>query len=205
MKLVLATANPHKAAELIGLLTGVEVLPRPVGLAEVAETGTTLEANARLKARAVCAAAGWAAVADDTGLEVDALGGAPGVYSARFAGPEATYADNVAALLGALEEAGARGPAERRARFVTVALAVFPDGGEVVCSGRVEGVIVDEPRGKGGFGYDTVFAPDGGGGLTFAQMSPSAKATISHRGRAFRQLVVELAALDPAVSADAAS
>ena len=190
---VLATANPDKAAEIVDILGGtVDLRLRPADVAEVDETGATLEDNARLKARALVAATGLPAVADDTGLEVDGLGGAPGVRSARFAGEGATYADNVAKLLEALE--GASGPA-RRARFRTVALAAWPDGREVAVDGQVEGTIAESPRGRGGFGYDSVFVPDEGDGRTFAELvdeSPSAKHRLSHRGRAFSALAARL-------------
>lgn len=188
MRLVLATANPDKVAEIAALLTGVQLAPRPPALPEVDESGQTLEENARLKARAVVEATGAAAVADDTGLEVAALGGAPGVRSARYAGEDASYADNVAKLIGALEGVG-----DRRARFRTVALACFPDGREVVAEGAVEGVITDEPRGDGGFGYDPVFLPEGGEGRTFAEMTPEQKNSLSHRARAFTRLAELLA------------
>ncbi len=187
MRLVLASANPDKAAEIAAILDGVEVLPRPAGVPDVEETGETLEDNARLKAAALVAATGHAAVADDTGLEVIALGGAPGVFSARYAGEDATYADNVAKLLVALD-----GELDRRARFRTVAIALFPDGREVVAEGVVEGRIITERWGSGGFGYDPVFAPDGSDGRTFAQMTAAEKNAISHRGRAFRALAERL-------------
>ncbi len=187
LRLVLASANPDKAAEIARLLAGFEIVPRPTEVPDVDETGASLEENARLKARALAAATGEAAVADDTGLEVVALGGAPGVRSARYAGSGATYDDNVAKLLGALE-----GVADRRARFRTVAMACFPDGTEVMAEGAVPGTITTERRGSGGFGYDAVFAPEGGGGRTFAQMAPDEKNAVSHRGRAFRALAREL-------------
>ncbi len=189
LRLVLATANPDKAAEIAQILSGVDLVPRPRWVGEVEETGTTLEANAALKAMALVAATGEAAVADDTGLEVTALGGAPGVWSARFAGPGATYADNVARLLGELE-----GVEDRRACFRTVALAAFPDGRQLVAEGQVEGHIAAVPRGSGGFGYDPVFVPEGGGGRTFAEMGPAEKHALSHRGRAMRALAQVLAA-----------
>jgi XTP/dITP diphosphohydrolase len=189
MKVVLATANPDKAVELAGLLKGFEVVPRPADLADVEEDADTLEGNARLKAVAVCDATGELAVADDTGLEVDALGGRPGVYAARYAGPGATYADNVAKLLEEL--AGV--PAEKRsARFRTVAVARFPDGREMVAEGSVEGTIAEAPAGEDGFGYDPVFVPAGGDGRTFAQMTRPEKAEVSHRGRALRALAQAL-------------
>jgi len=189
LRLVLATANPDKAAEIVAVLRdsglAVELAARPVDVPVVAETGETLEDNARLKAVALCEATGVAAVADDTGLEVDALGGAPGVYSARYAGDGATYADNVAKLLGALHGVPA---AARTARFTTVALAHWPDGREVAAIGEVEGSIATEARGAHGFGYDPVFVPIDGDGRSFAEMSPSEKHEVSHRGRAFRTL-----------------
>ncbi|HVL92426.1 MAG TPA: RdgB/HAM1 family non-canonical purine NTP pyrophosphatase [Acidimicrobiales bacterium] len=192
MRLVVASANADKVSEIAAVLDAVELLPRPSWVGEVVEDGLTLEDNARIKARAVMAATGRAAVADDTGLEVAALGGAPGVYSARYAGPDATYADNVAALLGALD-----GAADRTARFRTVALACFPDGREVVAEGVVEGEIATAPRGPGGFGYDPVFVPKEAGGRTFAEMTAEEKNAVSHRGRAFRALAALLADEEP--------
>lgn len=189
MRLVLATANPDKAAEIAALLQGHELIPRPAHVPDVEESGTTLEENARLKAVALVEATGEAAVADDTGLEVVALGGQPGVRSARFAGEHATYADNVAKLVSSLEGVG-----DRRARFRTVALARFPDGREVMAEGVVEGLIAPTPRGGAGFGYDPLFIPDGGDGRTFAEMTAEEKNALSHRGRAFRALAERLAA-----------
>ena len=164
MRLVLATANPDKAAELQAILRDelddlVELVARPHGVGAVEETGESLEDNARLKAVALVAATGEAAVADDTGLEVAALDGAPGVWSARFAGDNATYGDNVAKLLTVLE-----GEADRRAWFRTVVVCRFPDGTEIISEGVVKGEILAAPRGLSGFGYDPVFAPEGGGG-----------------------------------------
>ena len=200
MRLVLASANPDKAREIAALLSeaaaDVELLPRPPEVPDVVEDGATLRDNARLKARALAAATGEPAVADDTGLEVDALGGAPGVRAARYSGAEATYESNVAKLLGELERVGAAGP-DRRARFRTVALVAWPDGAELAAEGVVEGVIADSPRGSAGFGYDPVFVPVGPGtdGRTFAEMDPEAKAAVSHRGRAFRALATHIAAV----------
>jgi XTP/dITP diphosphohydrolase len=188
VRLVLASANPDKVAEIAVLLAGMDLAPRPPEVPEVEESGSTLEENARLKARAVMEATGEAAVADDTGLEVVALGGVPGVRSSRYAAEDASYADNVAKLLRALE-----GADDRRARFRTVALASFPDGREVVGEGIVDGVITDAPRGHEGFGYDPVFAPDGGGGRTFGDMTSGQKNELSHRARAFRALAARLA------------
>ncbi|MEO6121137.1 MAG: RdgB/HAM1 family non-canonical purine NTP pyrophosphatase [Acidimicrobiales bacterium] len=183
MQVVLASANPDKAREMTEVLAaaGVQVLPRPEGVPEVEEDGDTLEDNARLKARALVAATGRPSLADDTGLEVVALGGAPGVVSARWAGPGATYADNVAKLLSALDAV-----TDRRARFRTVALVAFPDGRELSADGTVDGTIAFQSRGEGGFGYDPVFLPDGGAGLSFAEMPPADKHALSHRGRALR-------------------
>ena len=197
LRLVLATANPDKAAEIAAIVDEVsggriELVARPGRVAEVEETGETLEDNARLKAVALCVATGLAAVADDTGLEVEALAGAPGVYSARFAGEGATYADNVAKLLSELERVGASTPGERRARFRSVAFVAYPDGSELWMEGDVSGVITPEARGEAGFGYDPLFAPDGFDGRTFAQMTSDEKHAVSHRGRAFRALADRL-------------
>jgi XTP/dITP diphosphohydrolase len=189
LRLVLASANPDKAAEIGEILRvslDVDLVARPADVPDVVEDGDTLLDNARLKARALVAATGLAAVADDTGLEVDALGGAPGVYSARYAGEHVTYADNVEKLL---RELG--GAEQRTARFRTVALAAFPDGSELWAEGVVEGSITDAVRGDAGFGYDPVFVPEGGD-RTFAEMSADEKHAISHRGRAFRSLAQAL-------------
>ena len=196
LQLVVASANPDKAAEItaiLGSVAGVELRPRPSDVPDVEETGATLVDNARLKAVALMEATGIAAVSDDTGLEVDALGGAPGVYSARFSGAHATYAGNVAKLMSELERVGATTPAQRTAVFRSVAFVAFPDGGEVWAEGTVNGVITLLPAGAAGFGYDPVFAPDGFGGRTFAEMSPAEKHGISHRGKAFRALADRLA------------
>jgi XTP/dITP diphosphohydrolase len=205
LRLVVASANPDKVKEIVAVLSGtigVELVPRPADVPDVVEDGETLLDNARLKARALVATTGTAAVADDTGLEVDALGGAPGVFTARYAGEDATYADNVAKLLrelGALADGGG----DRRAHFKTVALAAFPDGAEVWAEGVVNGTIADEARGHNGFGYDPVFEPDDGDGRTFAEMEAAEKDAMSHRGRAFRALARRLAARatgDPAAA-----
>ena len=189
MRLVMASANPHKAVEIAAVLQAampdVEIVPRPPGLGDVVEDGETLAANALIKARFVCAAAGEPAIADDTGLEVDALDGAPGVHSARYAGPRQDAAANVAKLMAALRDVPAR---KRTARFRTVVAVVFSDGSEVLADGVVEGSIATAPRGDSGFGYDPVFVPDETAPLTFAEMSAEAKNRISHRGRALRAL-----------------
>jgi XTP/dITP diphosphohydrolase len=195
--MVLATANPDKGAEIVALVADtvgdrVELVARPPSVGEVEETGATLEDNARLKAVALVEATGLPAIADDTGLEVDALGGAPGVMSSRYSGEHASYDDNVSKLLAELDAAGARDPQDRRARFRTVAMACFPGGREVVAHGVVEGTIAEARRGRGGFGYDPVFVPDGGDERTYAEMSLAEKNARSHRARAFRALAVGL-------------
>ncbi|MCH7789246.1 MAG: RdgB/HAM1 family non-canonical purine NTP pyrophosphatase [Acidobacteria bacterium] len=190
IELVFATANADKVSEIRELMPQRFVLhARPSQIPEVAETGSTLLANARLKAAAVCAATGSAAVADDTGLEVDALGGDPGVHSARFAGPRATSSDNIALLLESLSDVEFH---RRTARFRTVAMVMFPDGRTYIGQGTVEGEITEDPRGSGGFGYDPVFRPVDGDGRTFAEMTTTEKNGISHRARAFVALCEEL-------------
>jgi XTP/dITP diphosphohydrolase len=190
VRLVCATANAHKVEEIAAVLGAtVELVARPADVPDVVEDADTLEGNARLKAAALCVATGIAAVADDTGLEVDALDGRPGVWSARFAGEAATDEDNVAKLLGELRDVA---PGERTARFRTVAFVRWPDGRETIAEGTVEGRIIDAPRGAGGFGYDPVFVPVDGDGRTFAEMGAAAKNAISHRGRAFRALASQL-------------
>jgi len=194
-QLVCASANPHKVAEIASILAGVvELLPRPDHLPEVVEDAGTLEGNARLKAAAVGAATGMAAVSDDTGLFVDALDGAPGVDTAYFAGPHATYAENRAKTLAALAGVTARG-----AEFRTVVMVVWPDGSELCVQGVCRGSIATEERGERGFGYDPLFVPavDAAGALnerTFAEMSEEEKNAVSHRGRAFAALVEALRA-----------
>jgi XTP/dITP diphosphohydrolase len=188
VNLVVATKNPDKAREVRAVLA--EALPRVrlvegVEWPDVAETGATLEENALLKARAVVEATGFAAVADDTGLEVDALDGAPGVRTARFAGPDASSGENRAALLAALE-----GVDHRSARFRTVIVLARPDGTSLEVEGILEGEITREERGSGGFGYDSIFAV---GKRTLAEIPESHKNRISHRGRALRALADVLA------------
>ena len=188
MQLVCASANPDKVAEIEQLLAGlVDLLPRPLEVPDVVEDADTLIGNARLKAAAIVEATGLPAVADDTGLEVEALDGAPGVYAARYAGEDCSYADNRTKLLCELE-----GAMNRRAAFRTVVMIFWPDGSELAVEGTCPGVITTEERGSVGFGYDAVFQPDEGGGRTFAEMTPEAKHAISHRGRAFEALLSEL-------------
>ncbi|MBI4932992.1 MAG: RdgB/HAM1 family non-canonical purine NTP pyrophosphatase [Actinobacteria bacterium] len=187
-RLVSASANPHKVAEIASILAGlVELSPRPADAPDVVEDAGTLEGNARLKATAICRATGLAAVSDDTGLFVDAMHGEPGVDTAYYAGPNATYAENRAKLLHMLQ-----GVDDRRARFRTVVMVVHPDGSELVVEGVCEGTIATEERGERGFGFDPLFIPDGGGGRTFSEMSETEKNSMSHRGRAFAALVQAL-------------
>ena len=190
-EVVLASANPKKAAEIVAIVGDtIRLVPRPDTVPEVVEDADTFLGNARLKARALVAATGLAALADDSGLEVDALAGAPGVRSARYAGEDATDEQNVERLLAEL--AGNPDAGARRARFRCVLVLARPDGTELVVDGTAEGSIALAPRGANGFGYDPVFVPDDGDGSTFAEMDPQAKHDISHRGRALRALAVEL-------------
>ncbi len=178
-RLLLATGNAHKVEEVQAILgSDVEVEARDTG---VEETGATFEENALIKARALAAAAGELAVADDSGIEVDRLGGDPGIRSARWT----TEDDWVPRVLRELEGAP---PTARGCRYVCAAAAVWPDGREEVVVGTVEGRIADGPRGTGGFGYDPIVVPNEGDGRTFAEMSPEEKQAISHRTRAFEAL-----------------
>jgi XTP/dITP diphosphohydrolase len=187
-RLVCATANPHKVAEIASILDGlVELLPRPANVPDIVEDAGTLEGNARLKATAVCLATGLPSVSDDTGLFVAALDGQPGVDGAYYAGPHATYAQNRAKLLAALE-----GSADRSASFRTVVMVVWPDGNELVATGLCNGTIAEVELGSRGFGYDPIFIPADGDGKSFSQMTDAAKNAISHRGRAFSALVAAL-------------
>ena len=187
--LVCASANPDKVAEIQELLAGVvDLLPRPAEVPDVVEDADTLAGNARLKAVAIMAATGLPAIADDTGLEVEALGGAPGVHTARYAGDGCSYADNRAKMLAELD-----GVTDRGAAFKTVAMVVWPDGTELAVEGVCPGTIARAERGSVGFGYDAIFIPTDGDGRTFAEMGPDAKNELSHRGRAFRGLLSQLA------------
>jgi XTP/dITP diphosphohydrolase len=191
LRVVCASANPHKVAEIFDLVGGViELAPRPKDLSDVVETEMTLIGNARLKAIAVGRATDQPALADDTGLEVDALNGQPGVFTARFAGPGATDEQNRHKLLDALNQ-----NSNRSARFRTVILLLWPDGKEIICEGVCEGSIAPEQRGDRGFGYDSVFVPAAGDGRTFAQMSVEEKHQYSHRAIAFRLLAKRLGEL----------
>lgn len=190
MQLVCASANPGKVLEIELLLDGhVDLLPRPAEVPDVVEDAPTLIGNARLKATAIVAATGLPAVADDTGLFVDALDGRPGVFTARFAGPQCSDADNRAKMLADLADVH-----DRTAAFTTVALVAWPDGRELAVEGTCRGRIAHTESGDTGFGYDAIFMPDAADGLTFAQMDRPAKQAISHRGEAFRNLLDALRA-----------
>lgn len=182
-RLVLGTKNSGKRAEMTELVERLRLAAEIVGgldWEDVDETGSTLLENALLKGRAVGEATGLPVLADDTGLEVAALNGAPGLHSARFAGENATFDDNVAKLLNGLKGAG-----DRSARFVTVVALVMPDGEYVTAEGVLAGEISRSGRGEGGFGYDPVFEVDG---VTLAEMGPEAKNRLSHRARAIENL-----------------
>lgn len=192
-RVVLASANPKKVAELRNILGDrFDLVPRPPDVPEVVEDADSFEGNARLKATALCQATGLSALADDSGLEVDALDGAPGVRSARFAGEDADDEANTTRLLDEL--AGIRDPARRTARFRCVLVLRRPDGSETVASGRCEGRIAAEASGDGGFGYDPVFVPVPGDGRTFAELADAEKNAVSHRGAALAELDRLLAA-----------
>jgi XTP/dITP diphosphohydrolase len=188
MRIVLATAGRGKIAEIKNILDmpGVSWLTQEAfdDWPEIVENGPTFQANAEIKARAVAERFDLPALADDSGLEVDALGGRPGVRSARYAGPDASDTDNVAKLLDELDGAPA---GQRGARFVAVVVLAWPDGRIQTATGACPGTIATEPRGEGGFGYDPVFIPEGIE-RTMAELSPSEKNAISHRGRALRVL-----------------
>ncbi len=192
MQLVLASSNQGKLREIKAMLepAGIKVKSAAeMGFTrEIPETGDTFEANAKLKAQTVCQALGRPALADDSGLAVDALGGRPGVFSARYAGEGASDAQRSAKLLGELQ--GVAGP-ERGAAFVCVMVCCRPDGRFLVSRGELHGRIADAPAGHNGFGYDPVFyLPERG--LTVAQISAEEKNAISHRGRALRDIAAQL-------------
>jgi XTP/dITP diphosphohydrolase len=204
LRFVLATGNPGKEREIREIFDSfglqVRLIPRPSDAPDVPETAPTLLGNALLKARKLVAFTGLAAIAEDTGLEVDALGGTPGVRTARFAGEPPDEQANVDKVLAELARARRKKPIERRARFVTVAVACWPDGREITAEGRVDGWIAEERRGTGGFGYDPVFVPLEADGRTFGELaaiSPAAKHALSHRGRAFTELAERLKTLFP--------
>ncbi|MCJ7725122.1 MAG: RdgB/HAM1 family non-canonical purine NTP pyrophosphatase [Acidimicrobiia bacterium] len=190
-RVVIGTKNPDKHDEMLSVLVaalpGLQVIDGE--WPDVEETGATLAENAVLKARAVLAATGHAAIADDTGLEVEALGGRPGVHTARFAGPHATYAQNRQRMLADLE-----GVADRSARFRTVVALVGPGRDDIVVEGVLEGRIAEAERGEFGFGYDSIFEVDG---RTLAEIPEAEKNRISHRANALQALVAVLADPDP--------
>ena len=190
MKLVLASRNAHKLRELEGLLQPLELDPLPEGIELPPETGETFAANALLKAHAAASATGRPALADDSGISAAALGGAPGVRSARYAGESASDEENLAKLLREVPPGG-----DTRVRYVCVLAYVDPDGGETVVEASCEGRLTHEPRGSGGFGYDPAFVPDDyDDGRTMAELTPDEKDAISHRGRAVRALLERLGA-----------
>lgn len=183
---MIASHNAGKVREIADLVGpfGVEVVPAAaLGLAEPDETGTDFAANARLKAEAAATVAGLPALADDSGLEVRALGGRPGIQSARWAGPDRDFSGAMARV-----ETELRGKSDRRANFTCVLALAWPDGHVEVFEGRVDGRLVWPPRGTRGFGYDPIFVADGEA-ETFGEMAPARKHTLSHRARAFRKLV----------------
>jgi XTP/dITP diphosphohydrolase len=194
---VLATRNQHKIVELQRILASVGLDVELVGadlfpdLPEVEETGSTFAANALLKARDVCARTGLVAIADDSGLCVDALNGMPGIFSARWAGRHGDDQANLELLLAQIVDVP---DARRGAAFNCAAAVATPDGDERVVEGVLEGAVVREPRGSNGFGYDPIFTPRGYV-LTTAQLTPKEKDAISHRGQAFRALVPVLRGL----------
>jgi XTP/dITP diphosphohydrolase len=181
VRLLVATRNPHKVRELARLLPGIELDPLPDGVPTPPEDGDTYAANALIKARAAVAATGRAAIADDSGIEAEALGGAPGVRTARYAGEKATDEENLAKL-------AAEAPAGTGLRYVCVIAHVAPDGAEHTFEGTTGGTVADAPRGEGGFGYDPIFVPRPGDGRTMAELTDAEKDAISHRGRAARAL-----------------
>ena len=188
-RIAIASRNAHKLREIGRICADwpvewLTVENHEAPWPDVEETGSTYLENARLKARAGAAALGEPALADDSGIEVDALGGRPGPRSARFAGEDATDEQNLGALIRALKGVPAAG---RTARYRCVGVLAFPDGREVRAEGICEGILVSEPLGTRGFGYDPIFVP-GGGERTMAELTDGEKDRISHRGRAFRAL-----------------
>jgi XTP/dITP diphosphohydrolase len=195
VRLVLATRNEHKLRELASLMRPYELEPLPADVELPPETGTTFADNALGKARAAAMATGRPAVADDSGIEASALGGAPGVWSARYAGEGAGDEENLAKLLSEIPEDG-----DRRVAYVCALAYVEPGGREELVHGRCEGRLATEPRGDGGFGYDPAFIPDDypDDERTMAELTPDEKDAISHRGRAARALVARLMVLEEA-------
>lgn len=190
MRLVLASRNAHKLRELAGLMAPHELVELPDDLELGPETGSTFTENALGKARTAATATGEPALADDSGIEAAALGGAPGVFSARYAGEHASDAENLAKLLREVPAGG-----DTRVAYVAALVVVWPDGEEIAVEGRCEGSLTHEPRGAGGFGYDPAFVPsDREGTRTMAELTVAEKDEISHRGRAARALLARLGA-----------
>jgi XTP/dITP diphosphohydrolase len=193
-RLVLATHNPGKVRELDAMLKPlrIEVIASAaLGLPEPVEDGPSFAANARIKAHAAAKASGLPALADDSGLVVQALDGRPGVHSARWAEPDRNFVRAMARVRDELvRRYGRFEVADRAAAFVAVLCLAWPDGHEELALGRVEGLLVDPPRGAGGFGYDPMFQPDGHA-QTFGEMAAQEKQALSHRARAFRQLLAD--------------
>ena len=189
MRLVLSTRNEHKLRELSELMRPYELDPLPDDVQLPPETGTTFADNALRKARVAASATGRPAIADDSGIEAAALGGAPGVWSARYAGEGATDEENLRKLLDEVPEDG-----DRAVAYVCALAYVEPGGRQEIVHGRCEGTLATEPRGTGGFGYDPAFIPDDfpGDNRTMAELTPREKDAISHRGRAARALVLRL-------------
>jgi len=188
---VVATRNPHKLGELAEILTGLALESLPESVELPPEDGETFAENALGKARAAHEQTGKAALADDSGIAAAALGGQPGVRSARYAGESASAAENLARLLATM-----RGSADRSVAYICAIAFVGEDGGETVCEGRCEGVLATAPRGDGGFGYDPAFIPDDfADGRTMAELGPEEKHSISHRGRAARALAAAIGGL----------
>ena len=185
MQLLLATHNAHKLREFTRLLPALTLDPLPAGAERPQETGETYAENALIKARAAVAATGLAAIADDSGIEAEALGWRPGVRTARFAGENATDKEN-------LDKLHREAPAGSRARYVCVIAHVTPEGAEHLFEGRCAGTLAPAPRGDGGFGYDPLFVADAAPGRTMAELGDEEKDAISHRGHAARALLAWL-------------
>jgi XTP/dITP diphosphohydrolase len=191
--LILATGNKHKLREMRELLPELDLQPLPEGFEMPPEDGDSFAANALIKARAVHAATGEPVVADDSGIAAEALGGAPGIYSARYAGEGASDEVNLAKLLREVDAAAG----SRRAAYVCVLALIEADGSEHLFQGECEGTLIEQGRGEGGFGYDPAFVPDDTGPddqRTYSELSDEEKNVISHRGRAARLLAAHLAA-----------
>ena len=192
--IVIASHNPGKVREIAALLASLglkAVSAGELGLEEPEETGTTFEENAIIKAKAAAGAAGMVALADDSGLCVDALGGAPGIHSARWGGPEKDFRKAMERVEQELRKAGAMTPEQRKAHFTCALALAWPDGTAETFTGEVHGHIVWPPRGEKGFGYDPIFVPEGHD-ITFGEMAPEKKDAMSHRARAFEKLLAAL-------------